>query len=75
MPELPVSGPWSEEEYQLLYKVANYWATGVVDAGIQNQMIIEWTATVEEMNENSKKYFISNREYIIEECYDTFQIN
>lgn len=75
MPELPVSGPWSEEEYQLLYEVANYWATGVVDPGNQNQMIIEWTATVEEMNENSKKYFISNREYTIEECCDIFQFN
>ncbi len=75
MPELPVCGTWSLEELQLLYEVANYWAIGTVDTLNGSQKVIEWTSAVEEMNISSKKYFISNREYTFEECYDQFLLH
>jgi hypothetical protein len=75
IPELPMSGPWSVEELQLLQEVANYWATGTVDSGNGNQKVIDWTSAVEDMNKDSRTFFISNREYTFEECYDKLLIH
>jgi hypothetical protein len=75
MPDLPVSGPWSAEELQLLQEVANYWATGTVDPGNGNQKVIDWDTVVQEINKDSKRYFISNWEYTFEECYDEFVLH
>lgn len=75
MPELPVSGPWSAEELQLLQEVANYWATGAVDPENGNQKVINWDTVVQEINKDSTRYFISTREYTFEECYDEFVLH
>jgi hypothetical protein len=71
MPDLPASGPGSIEELHLLYEVTNCWAIGIVDPG-NGQKIFDWDSIVEDMNNDSKRYFISiqYREYTFEECYD-----
>lgn len=75
MAELPVSGLWSLEELQLLYELTCYWKIGSIHTPVGNQKVVEWASTVEGMNRDSKKYFISNRKYTIEECCDQFLSN